>query len=63
MNYGPMVSFLEHLSLFHLMLIQYAVLKKVSEIEAEYFPPKEEVILQNETPTDLYILVSGVVVC
>ncbi|XP_004293533.1 PREDICTED: potassium channel KAT1-like [Fragaria vesca subsp. vesca] len=34
----------------------------VSEIDAEYFPPKEEVILQNEAPTDLYILVSGAVV-
>ncbi|KAF5475148.1 hypothetical protein F2P56_006987 [Juglans regia] len=33
----------------------------VSEMEAEYFPPKEDVILQNEAPTDLYILVSGVV--
>ncbi|XP_059665362.1 potassium channel KAT1-like isoform X2 [Cornus florida] len=33
----------------------------VSEMEAEYFPPKEDVILQNETPTDLYILVSGAV--
>ncbi|PON72610.1 Voltage dependent potassium channel [Parasponia andersonii] len=33
----------------------------VSEMEAEYFPPKEEVILQNEAPTYLYILVSGAV--
>ncbi|KAK9268211.1 hypothetical protein L1049_010654 [Liquidambar formosana] len=33
----------------------------VSEIEAEYFPPKEDVVLQNEAPTDLYILVSGTV--
>ncbi|KAJ9565810.1 hypothetical protein OSB04_001776 [Centaurea solstitialis] len=33
----------------------------VSEMEAEYFPPKEVVILQNETPTNLYILVSGAV--
>ncbi|XVF27335.1 hypothetical protein REPUB_Repub14bG0098500 [Reevesia pubescens] len=33
----------------------------VSEMDAEYFPPKEEVILQNEAPTDLYILVSGAV--
>ncbi|XP_019056062.1 PREDICTED: potassium channel KAT2 [Nelumbo nucifera] len=33
----------------------------VSEMEAEYFPPKEDIILQNETPTDLYILVSGAV--
>ncbi|KAL5771976.1 hypothetical protein ACOSQ2_011900 [Xanthoceras sorbifolium] len=31
----------------------------VSEMEAEYFPPKEDVMLQNEAPTDLYILVSG----
>ncbi|KAK1556783.1 hypothetical protein Q3G72_011994 [Acer saccharum] len=31
----------------------------VSEVEAEYFPPREDVILQNEAPTDLYILVSG----
>ncbi|KAI4371807.1 hypothetical protein MLD38_010112 [Melastoma candidum] len=31
----------------------------VSDVEAEYFPPKEDVILQNEAPTDLYILVSG----
>jgi len=31
-------------------------------MQAEYFPPKEDVILQNEAPTDLYILVSGAVV-
>ncbi|PKI44386.1 hypothetical protein CRG98_035217 [Punica granatum] len=28
-------------------------------MKAEYFPPKEDVILQNEAPTDLYILVTG----
>ncbi|XP_014490211.1 potassium channel KAT1 [Vigna radiata var. radiata] len=33
----------------------------VTEMEALYFPPKEDVILQNESPTDLYILVSGAV--
>ncbi|CAN8325106.1 unnamed protein product [Cochlearia groenlandica] len=33
----------------------------VSDIDAEYFPPREDVILQNESPTDLYILVSGAV--
>ncbi|CAI0416758.1 unnamed protein product [Linum tenue] len=33
----------------------------VSEMKAEYFPPKEDVILQNEAPTDMYFLVSGVV--
>ncbi|KAF6167287.1 hypothetical protein GIB67_043148 [Kingdonia uniflora] len=34
----------------------------VSEMKAEYFPPKEDVILQNEAPTDFYILISGAVV-
>ncbi|KAL2979932.1 hypothetical protein AAZX31_13G199700 [Glycine max] len=33
----------------------------VSDMEAEYFPPKEDVILQNESSTELYVLVSGVV--
>lgn len=31
-------------------------------MKAEYFPPKEDVILQNEAPTDFYILVTGAVV-
>ncbi|KAL5572756.1 hypothetical protein UlMin_022353 [Ulmus minor] len=31
----------------------------VSEMKAEYFPPKEDVILQNEAPTDFYIFVTG----
>ncbi|KAG2713227.1 hypothetical protein I3843_04G158100 [Carya illinoinensis] len=33
----------------------------VSEMKAEYFPPKEDVILQNEAPTDFYVLVTGAV--
>ncbi|KAH1131708.1 hypothetical protein J1N35_003086 [Gossypium stocksii] len=33
----------------------------VSEMKAEYFPPRIEIILQNEIPTDFYILVSGAV--
>ncbi|XP_061374310.1 potassium channel KAT2-like [Gastrolobium bilobum] len=33
----------------------------VLEMEAEYFPPKEDVILQNESSTDLYVLVAGAV--
>ncbi|KAJ4703853.1 Potassium channel like [Melia azedarach] len=37
------------------------IFQVVSEMDAEYFPPKEDVILQNEAPTDLYILVSGAV--
>ncbi|XP_008809499.1 potassium channel AKT1-like isoform X2 [Phoenix dactylifera] len=31
----------------------------VSEMRAEYFPPREDVILQNEAPTDFYVLVTG----
>uniref|UniRef100_A0A2C9UCU1 Potassium channel n=1 Tax=Manihot esculenta TaxID=3983 RepID=A0A2C9UCU1_MANES len=33
----------------------------VAEMKAEYFPPKEDVILQNEAPTDMYILITGAV--
>ncbi|KAK6147719.1 hypothetical protein DH2020_018631 [Rehmannia glutinosa] len=33
----------------------------VSEMRAEYFPPKEDVILQNEAPMDFYILATGAV--
>ena len=31
-------------------------------MKAEYFPPKEDLILQNEAPTDFYIVVSGALV-
>ncbi|KAL1827860.1 hypothetical protein ACET3Z_006272 [Daucus carota] len=31
----------------------------VSEIKAEYFPPNVEIILQNEMPTDFYIVACG----
>ncbi|KAG6487210.1 hypothetical protein ZIOFF_055793 [Zingiber officinale] len=34
----------------------------VVETQAEYFLPGEDVILQNEAPTDLYIVVTGAVV-
>ncbi|KAL8460918.1 hypothetical protein ACS0TY_032424 [Phlomoides rotata] len=33
----------------------------VPEMEAEYYPPREDVILQNEVPTDAYIIVTGAV--
>uniref|UniRef100_A0A2C9W3P3 Potassium channel n=1 Tax=Manihot esculenta TaxID=3983 RepID=A0A2C9W3P3_MANES len=33
----------------------------VAEMKPEYFPPKEDVILQNEAPTDMYILITGAV--
>lgn len=31
-------------------------------MNAEYFAPREDVILQNEAPSDFYILVTGSVV-
>lgn len=31
-------------------------------MEVEYFPPKEDIILQNAAPADLYILVVGAAV-
>ncbi|RCV25211.1 hypothetical protein SETIT_5G148000v2 [Setaria italica] len=37
------------------------MLQLVTAMEAEYFPPRELVILKNEAPTDVYILVSGAV--
>ncbi|KAL3829978.1 hypothetical protein ACJIZ3_018780 [Penstemon smallii] len=37
------------------------IFQLVSEMKAEYFPPKEDVILQNEAPTDFYVLVNGAV--
>uniref|UniRef100_A0A0D9VE84 Potassium channel n=1 Tax=Leersia perrieri TaxID=77586 RepID=A0A0D9VE84_9ORYZ len=33
----------------------------VMEVQAEYFPPKEDIILQNEGEADIYIIVSGAV--
>lgn len=47
---------------FYKKITWYTLSYKVSEMDVEYFPPKEDVILQNETPTDLYILISGAVV-
>ncbi|KAL5729315.1 hypothetical protein ACHQM5_002286 [Ranunculus cassubicifolius] len=35
------------------------VTQLVCEMKAEYFPPKVNIIMQNEVPTDFYILVSG----
>jgi hypothetical protein len=36
---------------------------QVTEMVAEYFAPKEDIILQNEYPSDLHLLVTGEVVC
>ncbi|KAF5931488.1 hypothetical protein HYC85_032361 [Camellia sinensis] len=40
----------------------YILVDNPKELQSEYYPPKEDVILQNEAPTDLYILVSGAVI-
>jgi hypothetical protein len=36
---------------------------KVTEMKAEFFPPREDIILLNEAPSVFYILVSGSAVC
>ncbi|OEL36096.1 Potassium channel KAT1 [Dichanthelium oligosanthes] len=33
----------------------------VMEVQAEYFPPKEDIMLQNEGAADIYVIVSGAV--
>ncbi|CAN1143536.1 Potassium channel AKT2/3 [Linum perenne] len=35
------------------------LLHLVAQMKAEYIPPREDVIMQNEAPDDLYIIVSG----
>ena len=35
---------------------------QVSKMQAEFYPPKVDIILKNEIPTDFYIIVSGAVV-
>ncbi|KAJ6806718.1 potassium channel KAT3-like [Iris pallida] len=44
--------------LFHGVSFEFTF-QLVTEMHAEYFAPKEEVILQNEAPSDIYIIVSG----
>ena len=41
----------------------YEVNMQVTEMQTEYFAPKEDIMLQNDKPSDLYLLVSGAVVC
>ncbi|RWR73840.1 potassium channel KAT3 [Cinnamomum micranthum f. kanehirae] len=40
---------------------QDLIIQMVSEMKAEYFPPKVDIVLQNEIPTDFYIIASGAV--
>ncbi|XBI64964.1 hypothetical protein VPH35_044952 [Triticum aestivum] len=35
------------------------VVQLVSEMKAEFFPPKMDIVLENEIPTDCYIIASG----
>ncbi|KAJ8480290.1 hypothetical protein OPV22_024017 [Ensete ventricosum] len=51
---------LQQVRLFHGVSFNF-LYQLVTEMQAEYFPPREDVILQNEASTDLYILVSGAV--
>lgn len=39
-----------------------AFLSQVPEMRAEYYPPKVDIVIQNEISTDFYIIVSGAVV-
>ncbi|KAK4769940.1 hypothetical protein SAY87_030472 [Trapa incisa] len=38
------------------------LLQLVSEMEPEYFPPKQDIVLQSEALKDIYLMVSGTVV-
>ncbi|XP_026455197.1 potassium channel AKT2/3-like [Papaver somniferum] len=48
----------EKVYLFH-GVSREILLLLVSRMKAEYIPPKEDVIIQNESPDDVYIVVSG----
>lgn len=52
---------MEQAYLFHGVPFDF-LYQVVPEMEAEFYPPREDVILQNEAPTHFYILVSGAVV-
>ncbi|CAI0444456.1 unnamed protein product [Linum tenue] len=60
-NHYLFYSLVDRVYLFH-GVSNDLLFQLVSEMKAEYFPPKEDVILQNEAPTDMYFLVSGAVV-
>eukprot|EP00252_Welwitschia_mirabilis_P021019 TRINITY_DN527_c0_g1_i10.p1 TRINITY_DN527_c0_g1~~TRINITY_DN527_c0_g1_i10.p1 ORF type:complete len:502 (+),score=72.88 TRINITY_DN527_c0_g1_i10:315-1820(+) len=51
-------STVESVYLFHNLPSDF-ISHLVTETHAEYFPPKEDVILQNEPPSDVYLIVSG----
>lgn len=42
--------------------LTFRLVVKVAEMKPEYFPPREDIILQNEASNDIYIVVSGEVV-
>ncbi|XP_039119984.1 potassium channel KAT3-like isoform X2 [Dioscorea cayenensis subsp. rotundata] len=46
--------------LFHGVSFNF-IFQLVTEMQAEYYPPKEDVVCQNEAPADLYIVVTGAV--
>ncbi|KAK4421083.1 Potassium channel KAT2 [Sesamum alatum] len=52
---------LQNVPLFHGVSNDF-LFQLVTGLEAGYYPPRQEVILQNEAPTNAYILVSGAVI-
>lgn len=42
-----------------MLLFISMMLDQVTKMKAEYIPPKEDVIMQNEAPDDVYVVVSG----
>ena len=60
-----MISIL--VNIFSFTILSTAIADKlpcnqVMEVQAEYFPPTEDIILQNEGAADIYVIVSGAVV-
>ncbi|XP_047942782.1 potassium channel AKT1-like, partial [Salvia hispanica] len=53
-------SLVDNVYLFH-GVSKDLLFQLVSEMRAQYYPPKEDIILQNEAPTDFYILATGAV--
>ncbi|GJM90725.1 hypothetical protein PR202_ga07032 [Eleusine coracana subsp. coracana] len=46
---------------FNYFWIRCSKLISVTEVQAEYFPPEEDIMLQNEGAADIYLVVSGAV--
>ncbi|XP_066321591.1 potassium channel KAT1-like [Miscanthus floridulus] len=58
--YNLFFTIIQQAYLFHGVSNNF-IAELVMEVQAEYFPPKEDIMLQNEGAADIYIIVSGVV--